>query len=149
MANRSEIRADLDKLVADKTKLDDYVSGLDKQAEVAKKLNLTSKENEVTNVQSDIAKELFELITPLLDEVKSLRAEVAELKSGAVAKEGEDTPAKTLSDMIKEYVGTKASDTPKPDPNKFTTPVTSKAANVTDLFEDIGSGVFDKPAAKK
>lgn len=155
MATRQKIVSDLDKLLTDKSKLDKYVENLDKQAEIAQELDLTSKENEVEvelevkeqDALQEVVKQFIEAFTPVMDEVKALRAEVAELRTGAVAK-AIDSPAITVADLVKKYMEPESATATKPDPKSFTTPQVNKgvAQEDNDFFAALASGNFDKPA---
>lgn len=154
MAQRKEIIEDLSKLLTDKSKLDAYAATLDKQAGVASELNLTQKEaemaEEVKQEENPLVKELLEIIVPVLDEVKALRAEVAELKSG-VAKSTADSPSVSLGGLVKQYLeqGVVKQESGQPDPKQFNTPQHNKGFDDTDLFAQLGSGTFNIKPAKK
>lgn len=153
MANRDEIRADFEELYKDKVVLDRLFASADKQSELAKNLNLNSKENEVTEVAEEAVQEaatpelvedLAKALIPILKELKALREEVEGLKSGTIKAIG-DSPKVTLESMVAKYLeqGTVQSEVGKPSVSQFNTPVHAKSAP-TDIFSAIDAGVFNK-----
>lgn len=154
MANRQDIIEDLSKLVTDQTKLNKFVENMDKQKQTANELNLSSKEEEQveeveqTAPQDALVKQFIEALMPVLDEVKALRKEVGELRTGAIAKAA-DSPAVTVADLVKQYMGVTPNE--KPNPSQFNTPQVNKGnePQYIDGWEALAGGLFDKKPAKK
>lgn len=156
MANRNEIIEDL-ALLADRDKVNAYVANLDRQAELAKNLNLNSKQEEVTEVAEEVVQEetkpelvedLAKALVPILKELKALRQEVNDLKNGTIKSIG-DSPKASLEDLVKQYITgetTEKAQTGKPNIAQFNTPVIAKTQQPTDIFGALDAGVFNKSA---
>lgn len=154
MASRDEIKSDLSELIRDKEKLDRLFANADKQAEIAKNLNLTSKENEEVEVEEKdmgaLYEEVAKALKPVLDKVKELEAKIVALEAGVVKQIG-DSPKTSLEDAVIKYLNggesttTTVSRAQKPDVAQFKTPQIAKTFDDGDLFGAINAGAFDKP----
>lgn len=157
MANRTEIIEDL-ALLADRDKVNAYVANLDRQAELAKNLNLNSKENEVTevaeSVQEEATPELIEdvakALVPMLAELKALKERVKALENGTIKSIG-DSPKASLEDLVAKYLSgenTEKVQEGRPDVAQFRTPTVAKGNQPTDIFGALDAGRYDKKAAQ-
>lgn len=175
MPTRDEVLGSLGKLLTDKSKLDKFAQALDKQADIAKQLDLSFKQDSETettggttvsgqqqaNEEVTLRKELesvlqvaFEQVKSLTDRITVLETEIKSLKGEAVQAAG-DTPNASLMTFAQKYFQSSISQpAAMPDPSAFQTPAHNKGAEQPQgqfglgVFNDLMTGKFDIPVKK-
>lgn len=170
MPTRDEVLGSLSKLVTDKSKLDRFAQALDKQADIAKELELSQKqegETPVSTPQTDLRKELEQVLETVFPVIKSLQERLdkaeAQLKTltGQAIEAAQDTPSASLGAWAQKYFQSAGAQqnaqqpqTQMPDPTQFQRPTENKGADTGALpfgmgvFNDLLAGKYDVPAKK-
>jgi hypothetical protein len=173
MPTRDEVLGSLGKLLTDKSKLDRFAQAMDKQAELAKQLDLSFKQEDaqpegettVAEQESTLRKELETVLGVALEQVKALGDRLIVVESQLKALQGEatqaaqDTPNASLISFAQKYFQGasqpqgQAQHPSMPDPSGFQRPVENKGADQQGpfgmgIFNDIFAGKYDVPAKK-